>query len=86
MREKIDTPVSVSLHFNHKTRQVAPTNIIWENRGYQVDQVGLHHTYHTGKTLFHVFSVTAGASFFKLVLNSDTLHWRLEEVSDGLPD
>jgi hypothetical protein len=46
----------------------------------------LHHTFRSGRTLFHVFSVASKSLFFRLVLNTDTLFWRLEEISDGLPD
>jgi hypothetical protein len=46
----------------------------------------LHHTFKSGRILFHVFSVASKSLFFRLVLNTDTLFWRLEEISDGLPD
>lgn len=83
MLEKISAPVSVGLAFNHTTRRVCPKWVIWEGRTYSIEKVGLHHTFRAGRTLFHVFSVAAKTLFFRLVLNTDTLHWRLEEISDG---
>ncbi len=86
MIEKISTPVSVSLNFDHKKRRVYPKFLIWEGKIYSVEKIGLHHTYRVGRTLFHVFSVASKSLFFRLVLNTETLHWRLEEISDGLPE
>ena len=86
MLEKISVPVSVSLIFDSKTGSVAPKVLIWNGRAYSIIKVGLHHTYRRGRTLYHVFSVAGETLFFRLVLNSENLHWRLEEISDGLPD
>ncbi|MDP3955610.1 MAG: hypothetical protein Q8Q15_04600 [bacterium] len=83
MHEIIDIPVSVNLVFDHKTRKVFPRHVLWEGKIYQITKVGLHHLFRTGKTLYHVFSVESPALSFRLVLDTDTLHWRLEEISDG---
>lgn len=83
MLEKISAPVSVSLTFDSNKRVVAPRSLIWNGRLYPIIKVGLHHTYREGRTLYHVFSVISKTLFFRLVLNTDTLHWRLEEISDG---
>lgn len=64
----------------------APLSLTWAGRDYQVSQVGLHHTYLQGQALQHVYSVVAGGLFFRLRLDTDSLRWTLEEVSDGLPD
>jgi hypothetical protein len=84
--EKISVPVSVGLAFDHVRRRVFPEWLVWDGKPYPVNKVGLHHTYREGRTLYHVFSVASKTLFFRLVLNSETLHWRLEEISDGLPD
>jgi hypothetical protein len=85
MIQKISAPVSVSLVFDHRTRSVMPKEVIWDGRNYSILKVGLHHTYRAGRNLFHVFSVASENLFFRLVLDTETLHWRLEEISDGLP-
>jgi len=53
------------------------------NRDFKIEQVGMHHQFYQGKKLFHVFSVISGGMFFKLVLDTENLFWKLEEVSDG---
>lgn len=55
----------------------------WRGRTYKIEKLGLHHTYHLGRVLWHVFSVTGGKMFFRLAFNSENLNWVLEEVADG---
>lgn len=86
MIQKISVPVSVELAFDHKLRKVFPKCLLWDGKLYSITKVGLHHTYREGRVLFHVFSVATQNLFFRLVLDTETLHWRLEEISDGLPD
>ena len=84
MSNIISTPVSVSLISDSKTNRVYPKLIVWNGRVYRVLKVGLHHTFREGRILYHVFSVSTPSLFMKLILNSESLHWVLEEVSDGL--
>jgi hypothetical protein len=51
-------------------------------RIYKIDTVGYHHTVREGKTLFHIFSVTSNTLFMKLIFNTESLSWKLEEISD----
>lgn len=62
----------------------SPKWVKWRNRVYKIEKVGLHHSYREGRTLFHVFSVATPALFMRLVLNSETLQWKLEEISDAI--
>jgi len=84
MIQKISQPVSVSFAFDSKTKKVAPKWVVWEGRLYAIKKIGFHHTFREGRTLFHVFSVVTITLFFRLVLNTETLHWSLEEISDGM--
>jgi len=86
MRQIINTPVSVMMDFNHYQNKIKPIQIQWNNRDFRVEEVGMHHHFHQGNKLFHTFSVTAGGMFFKLVLDTENLFWKLEEVADGLPE
>ncbi len=86
MIQRLSAPVSVDFISNHRTRQILPRSLWWDGRLYPIEKVGLHHTYRAGRTLFHVFSVIGKQICFRLSLNTDTLHWQLEEISDGLPD
>lgn len=86
MIQRISEPVSVVTTFDAPARRVRPLSLQWSHHEYPVTQIGLRHTYKTGNTRYHVFSVVSGNLFFRLNLNTDTLHWTLEEISDGLPD
>ena len=81
MAEKISEPVSVYLVSDHSIHSVTPKYVRWNNRDYKVSQVGLHHTYREGRTLYHVFSVVSSTLFLRLILNTDNLQWKLEEIS-----
>ena len=82
MFENLDAPVSVSFVFDSETRSVEPRHLKWNGRVYEIEKIGLHHTFRNGRTLFHVFSVVSKTLFFRLVLNTDNLHWRLEQIAD----
>jgi len=86
MIEKISVPVSVGLVFDHTLRKVIPRWVKWDGKLYGIEKIGFHHTYREGRVLYHVFSVASKTLFFRLVLNTESLIWRLEELSDGLPD
>ena len=80
MPETINEPVSVTLWSNHTTRKVLPYSLYWHGREYSITTVGLPHTVWEGRRLFHIFSVSDGNTFFKLVMDSETLAWKLIEV------
>lgn len=86
MVEHIDAPVSVNFVFDHKKRLVYPSEIIWGDKTYKIKKIGMHHSARRGRTLYHFFSVVSDTLFFRLVLNTETLFWRLEQISDGLAD
>lgn len=83
MNLKLNEKVSVLSLFDKETNKTYPYALKWHNKKYQITQVGLHHTIHIGKVLHHVYSVTDGNTFFRLNLNTENLHWTLEEVYDG---
>lgn len=83
MIQHINAPVSVDLFFDHYQRKVIPRKVFWDGRTYHIIKVGLHHCFRRGRTLFHVFSVASREVFSRLVLDTDTLSWRVEEVADG---
>ncbi|MFH1971762.1 MAG: hypothetical protein ABIJ05_05285 [Patescibacteria group bacterium] len=82
MIQNIDSEVSVKLIYNSEEKKVYPEEIIWNERTYPIIKLGLHHTFKKGRTLYHVFSVVSKTLFFKLILNTDTLYWRLEQIAD----
>lgn len=85
MLRQIQEEVSVWLYFDHLKRKVSPYKVLWSNREYLIQKIGLHHSFRIGRTLYHVYSVTTETLFLRLVLNTENLQWTLEHVSDGLP-
>jgi len=63
-----------------------PVKLNWQGRTYAIDKLGYHHKLHKGKKLIHIFSVANKNLAFRLCLDTDNLHWNLEEVSDGNPN
>lgn len=84
MNHTINESISVSLVYDSKTKKSAPRSIIWKNRIYRVNKLGLHHSYREGDRLCHIFSVLCGNVLFKLNFDTYSLHWKLMEISDGL--
>ena len=82
--ENIDVPVSVSFVFDSEARSVEPRHLKWNGRIYEIEKIGLHHTFREGRILYHVFSLSTKTLFMKLCLNTETLDWRLLEISDAI--
>lgn len=83
MLEKISDSLSVQMVYDHLRKKPKPQQFLWRGKVYKVSQVGLHHTYHDGRKLIHIFSVTSSSLFFRLKLDTSNLSWTLEEISDG---
>ncbi len=76
MAEQISEPVLVGM-------SQTPKWVKWKGRVYKVENIGLHHTFRRGRILYHAFSVATKTLFMRLILNTETLSWRLEEVENG---
>lgn len=69
------------------TQNIAtPKKLIWHQTVYEIDKLGLHYTLKRGLTLFHVFCVSSKTLNFKLLLDTSSLVWQLEEVYDETLD
>lgn len=77
MTEVIDERVVVGM-------SDSPKWVKWKNRVHQIDKIGLHYTFREGRVLFHIFSVSTSTLAMKLRFDTETLEWRLMEVSDGI--
>jgi len=84
MNEKINEKISVVTVFDREKRTVMPQKIKWQGRIYIIDKIGYHHKVKQGKKLLHIFSVSNNSLAFRLELDTETLFWTLQEVSDGL--
>lgn len=84
MHEEINEKVSVIMLYDRNRGIVQPIKIRWQGRSYRVNQVGYHHKTREGRVVIHVFSVLTDTLAMRLEFNTETLHWNLAEVSDGL--
>ena len=85
MIQTINEKVAVLTVYTPGAGPLTPYKLRWHGRVYRVTKIGFHHKVREGGTLFHVFSVACPALAFRLKLNTETLQWLLEEVSDGMP-
>ncbi len=81
MREGLNEPVSVIFYYDAVHRHVQPYQLTWQGREYRLGKVDFWHKTRRGDTLTHHFSIVdkAGTAYFKLGLDSSTLHWVIEE-------
>lgn len=83
MSEIINEKVSVVSSYNRENGVVAPRKMRWQGRDYSITQVSYHHKIRQGRKLLHIFHGTDGVLDFKLQLDTETLHWTLEEIYDA---
>ena len=81
--EIIQERVSVITKYDRAAGTVMPVKVRWQTKDYLMQKLGYYHRVRQGRTVQHIFHVTDGALDFRLRLDSDTLHWTLEQVSDG---
>ena len=83
MNEMINEKVSVVSVYDRSAGITMPKKIKWQGRVYPIEKLGYHHKVREGRKLLHIFSVCNDALAFRLRLDTETLGWTLEEVSDG---
>lgn len=86
MNEIINEKISVITLFDTIKGIVIPKKIRWQGRNYLIQKLTYHHKLQEGKYINHIFHVTDGNLDFRLRLNTENLHWILEEVTDGHVD
>lgn len=84
MNEQINEKVSVVSVYDRFKGTVLPVKMRWQGKEYTITKFGYYHKRREGRAIIHTFSVSTDSMFFKLCCNSETLHWTLEEISDGL--
>ena len=77
MTQLINEPVKIGM-------SDSPKWVKWRNRIHRVDKIGLHYTFREGRVLYHIFSVSTKTLCMKLRLDTETLGWKLEEISDEI--
>ena len=75
---KLNDPIEVIVTFTQKGPK--PYALKWGKKNYIVEKINLVYEQKTGDGKLVYFSVTSQANYFKLVFDTNTLLWHLEEV------
>ncbi len=68
--------------YSQPSGRVIPHRLRWRGRTIRLTKLGLYHPVRDGRCLYHIFSVSDGATDYRLRLDTETLHWCPEETSD----
>ena len=77
--EDIGEPVIVGAVFGSPSK-VRPAWFIWNGRRHNVKETNFTWVERKGRTSLHHFAVSDGVDIFELILNAETLTWRLEQM------
>ena len=80
MVERLRAPVAVAAFFDHRTRQTRITRLTYDGRDFVIKSISYHFTQRKGRTLLHVFNLAGQVDCFRVVFNTDSLSWILEEI------
>ncbi len=83
MLTKVNQQVSVITIYDKDAGTVHPYSIKWSGKTYKIKNFGHDHPIRMGRNICHIFSVSTDSLAFRLRFDSETMHWTLEEVSDG---
>lgn len=83
MNEIIHEKVSVITSYDRLKGLVFPRKMRWQGRVYTFTNLSYYYKKREGRNIIHIFHVTDGSVDFKLRLDTENLHWTLEEVTDG---
>lgn len=83
MIEHLHEKIDVLAIFNRLGNVVAVRRLKWQNRIYEITKQVYVYKRREGRNINHVFHVSNAALHFKILFNTETLTWWLEEVSDG---
>ncbi len=81
MRPGLHEPVSVLAIYSQKLGVFKPEILTWGGVDYRLGKVDFQHKTKQGTTTLHHFSLSAKdeSAYFKLVFDSGSLKWTLEE-------
>lgn len=85
MNEIINEKVSIMFLYDRMKGNLMPQKMRWQGKEYRFTAKSYYHRIREGRITMHIFHVTNGAMDFRLRCDGETLHWTLEEVTDGTP-
>lgn len=75
--------VKVLAIYDPATGRTIPHRMNWSGRTHKISKLSYYHREKLGQAVRHIYHVTDGELDFRLFVDSDTLSWTLEEISDG---
>lgn len=79
MYSPVHEPIAVLAEFNGS--KIKPLSFKWQKHTYNNLRLSLAYKTRQGQDLLTYFCVDDGVNYFKLVFNSQTLEWHLEEIN-----
>lgn len=85
MRKSLNEPISVVYYYDHRHQRVRPYLMNWQNQEWRLGPIDFHHKTRDGGALVHHFSLCDQDknAYFKIALDTESLHWELEEFMLG---
>lgn len=83
MIEQLHEKIDVVAVYNRLGKIVTIHKLKWQNRVYQITKQVYIYKRREGRNINHVFHVSNTTLHFKILFNTESLTWWLEEVSDG---
>jgi hypothetical protein len=77
--EKVEEPIEVLIAFKRKRPE--PMIFKWGTKYYQVQKTNLVHSERIGREKVYFFSVSDETSAYRLSFRTESLIWRLEEMT-----
>ena len=87
--EIINEAVDIIASFKQNKRggsTARPEIMIWRERRYHIDKIGMRYPAPKGGRYFHRFTFTANGTAFELELDAALLSWQLLRTNDGNTD
>ena len=85
MLEAINEKISVVLICSAKNGKSYPYKMRWRESEIIFSEITYHHMTREGRVVSHVFHTTDKNMDYKLAFDTQSLNWKLLEVSDGNP-
>lgn len=63
-----------------KKNVVLPSIVKWGSREYKIKKINMVHKLFEGQALIYCFSVSDDHNFFKLLFDTQSMRWKLEQV------
>jgi hypothetical protein len=85
MKIRTNEYIKVLTIYDPDRGNTVPHRLQWQNEVHTITNIGYYHRERRGRNMVHIYHVTDGALDFRILCDSESLAWKLEEVIDGAP-